>query len=91
MNTKQQLEQIISEAKSEISEISRDEKAQELVDSVSIFDRHTATVQSGPNKVYSIDIKKQTCECPDHKFRGTKCKHIRAVNIFIAEMMENVN
>jgi len=87
MKTKQQLEQVISEAKVELSEIARDEKAEALVDGVSIFDRHTATVQAGEDKVYEVHIQKQTCECPDHQFRGSRCKHIRAVNLFLAELM----
>lgn len=88
MKSKQQLEQVIAEAKVELSEIARSEKAQELVDGVSIFDKSTATVQAGENKVYTVEIQKQTCECPDHQYRGTVCKHIRAVNMFLADLLE---
>lgn len=88
MTTKQQLEQTIKIAKEGLSEIARDDKAKELVDSVSIFDKHTATVQAGENKTYTIEIQKQTCDCPDHQYRGKKCKHIRAVNMFLAELLE---
>lgn len=89
MTTKQQLEQVIKEAKAELSDVNRTDKAKELVDSVNIFDKHTATVQAGENKIYTIEIQKQTCDCPDHQYRGKKCKHIRAVNMFLAELMEN--
>src|SRR5689334_11934094 len=28
---------------------------------------------------YVVDVDAQTCSCPDHEERGTKCKHIWAV------------
>jgi len=92
MTKKQQLEQVIKNAQVEISDINRDEKAQELVDHVIILGPYSATVQSeNGGKIYEIDYKLQTCTCPDHVYRGTRCKHIRAVNIILAEMMETAN
>lgn len=85
--SKKQLEQVIRNAQTEISDIDRDDKAQKLVDNVIILDSRFAKVQSGI-KVYDIDYMLQTCSCPDHIFRGTRCKHIRAVNIILTEMME---
>lgn len=38
--------------------------------------------QSG-DKIYRVDPKSQTCECPDHQERGCKCKHIYAVEFTI--------
>lgn len=26
---------------------------------------------------YLVDLFGRTCECPDHKYRGAECKHIR--------------
>jgi len=90
MTKKQQLEQVIKNAQVEISDINRDDKAQKLVDNVIILDTQSATVKSeNGGKVYNIDYSLQTCNCPDHTFRNTRCKHIRAINIFLTEMIEN--
>ena len=92
MTKKQQLEQVIKNAQVEISDINRDEKAHELVDHVIILSPQSATVQSeNGGKIYEVDYMLQTCECPDHIFRNTRCKHIRAVNIILAELMEMTN
>ena len=39
--------------------------------------------QTTSRKNYSIQLTEKgwTCECPDHKYRGVKCKHIWAVEI----------
>lgn len=34
-------------------------------------------VLSGDN-VYYVSLTAMTCDCPDHEWRGTLCKHIRA-------------
>jgi transposase len=34
---------------------------------------------------YVVDVDQQTCSCPDHEERGTKCKHIWAVMIIRQE------
>ncbi len=89
MTKKQQLEKVIKNAQVEISDINRDEKAEKLVDHVIILGPQSATVFSeNGGKVYNIDYILQTCDCPDHTFRGVTCKHIRAVNILLFEMME---
>ena len=51
----------------------------------------TATVQSqSQDKIYHINIKEQTCECPDFIHRGTYCKHLQAVDqhIMLKESQE---
>lgn len=37
--------------------------------------------QSSTERVYRVDVEKQTCTCPDHLDAGHKCKHIFAVEI----------
>lgn len=92
MTKKQQLEKVIKNAQVEISDINRDEKAEKLVDHVIILSPQSAMVYSeNGGKIYEIDYMLQTCNCPDHVYRGTRCKHIRAVNIILAEMMEMTN
>jgi len=47
----------------------------------------TATVQSQTNdKIYHINIKEMTCECPDFVHRGTYCKHLQAVDFKVLEL-----
>jgi len=87
---KQKLEQVIKDAKSEISDINRDEKAEILVDNVIILDSRYAKVFSEDgSKTYNIDYILQTCDCKDEYFRGRKCKHIRAVSIVWYQMDES--
>jgi transposase-like protein len=47
--------------------------------------RYLVISQSGNGK-YKVILTKigWTCSCPDHKFRGVKCKHIYAVEISYA-------
>ncbi len=65
----------------------RDVKAKALVQGVIILNAQTASVQSG-EKIYTVNFVKQTDDCPDHIFRHNKCKHIRAVNLLIAQIKE---
>ena len=36
--------------------------------------------QSDPDKTYTVDLSGDdpSCTCPDHRYRGTSCKHILA-------------
>lgn len=36
-------------------------------------------VVSESGSEYLVDIRERSCECPDHEYRGRKCKHIRRV------------
>ncbi len=35
--------------------------------------------QTGAERVYRVNVKAQTCTCPDHQEAGFKCKHLFAV------------
>ena len=35
--------------------------------------------QSGAERIYRVNVEKQTCTCPDHQEAGFKCKHLYAV------------
>lgn len=74
----QQIEKTIQEQVALLSENKRDQKAYNLLEGVKIIDTELAIVTSG-KKEYHVNYKTKTCTCPDHKFRGTVCKHIRAV------------
>lgn len=75
----QELEQVIVEAKTEISDISRDSKAYALLDSVNIIPEDNIAIVTSGKKVYRVDYHGKVCECPDHTYRHVDCKHIRAV------------
>ncbi|ADJ13803.1 zinc finger SWIM domain protein [Halalkalicoccus jeotgali B3] len=34
---------------------------------------------------YLVDLRSRRCSCPDHTFRGVRCKHLRRVAIEITE------
>jgi predicted nucleic acid-binding Zn finger protein len=38
-----------------------------------------------PSVFYVVDLIAQTCTCPQFKFRGVRCKHIKAVEAIEAE------
>ena len=40
-------------------------------------DVYSVTTQSGSE--YSVDILEGRCTCPDYKYRGVECKHLRRV------------
>ena len=42
-------------------------------------------VESQSGHVYSVDLLGSRCTCPDHNFRGTRCKHLRRVAIEVTE------
>ena len=65
----------------------RGEKALELAPLVSRVGDHLYAVpsQSDPFKTYTVDLAKNTCDCPDFKARGRKlgyCKHLLAARRF---------
>lgn len=37
--------------------------------------------QTGTDRIYTVNLKAQTCTCPDHLEAGHKCKHIFAAEI----------
>jgi transposase len=39
--------------------------------------------QTGSDKRYMVDPRKQTCTCPDHQETGFKCKHLHAVEFTV--------
>jgi predicted nucleic acid-binding Zn finger protein len=66
--------------------ITRDEravKAAALVASNAVAldaDAGTATVR-GARGAYTVDLRAATCTCPDFRFRGATCKHLRAARL----------
>ena len=60
-------------------------KGQEMAKQIECFKRvddYTYRIQSqSSNKVYELNSTELgfVCSCPDHKFRGVKCKHIYCV------------
>jgi hypothetical protein len=42
-------------------------------------------VESASDHTYLVDLEAGRCTCPDHVFRGARCKHIRRVAIEITE------
>jgi hypothetical protein len=36
-------------------------------------------VYSESGNSYFVDARDEVCQCPDHEFRGARCKHIRRV------------
>ena len=37
--------------------------------------------QTGTDRIYEVNLKAQTCTCPDHMEGGQKCKHIFAAEV----------
>jgi hypothetical protein len=35
------------------------------------------SVVSASGSEYHVDLRSETCECPDHKYREVRCKHLR--------------
>ncbi len=42
-------------------------------------------VESQSGNTYSVDLPGRRCTCPDHNFRGVRCKHLRRVAIEVTE------
>jgi hypothetical protein len=42
-------------------------------------------VESQSGNVYSVDLPGGRCTCPDHNFRGVRCKHLRRVAMEVNE------
>lgn len=68
----------------------RGEKAQKLAPLVRHLgaDLYAVPSQSDPFKAYTVDLSKNTCDCPDFQARGKKlgyCKHILAARRFAAK------
>ncbi|MDG5758486.1 SWIM zinc finger domain-containing protein [Natronococcus sp. A-GB1] len=42
-------------------------------------------VESATDQTYLVDLEGGRCTCPDHVFRGVRCKHVRRVAIEINE------
>ncbi|RQG95100.1 SWIM zinc finger family protein [Natrarchaeobius chitinivorans] len=42
-------------------------------------------VESASDHTYLVDLEAGRCTCPDHVFRGARCKHVRRIAIEITE------
>lgn len=42
-------------------------------------------VETDHGTSYLVDLRSRRCSCPDHTFRGVRCKHLRRVAIEITE------
>lgn len=42
-------------------------------------------VDSASDSTYLVDLEAGRCTCPDHVFRGVRCKHVRRIAIEITE------
>lgn len=42
-------------------------------------------IESASDHTYLVDLPAGRCTCPDHVFRGVRCKHVRRVAIEITE------
>jgi hypothetical protein len=61
-------------------QVNRIERAMEILDEVVLLEYPKAVIHND-SRIYHVDEHEQTCECPDHKFRFVKCKHIWAVQM----------
>ncbi|MBP2251252.1 hypothetical protein J2754_001573 [Halarchaeum solikamskense] len=62
----------------------REERAREDVEAIT-RSGDLWLVMSASGEHYHVDLDEETCDCPDHEYRGAKCKHIRAVEQHAAE------
>jgi uncharacterized protein YydD (DUF2326 family) len=75
----------------------REVKGQEMakqVDCLKRIDDYTYQIKSqSSNNIYEVNTTELgfVCSCPDHKFRGVKCKHIYCVDItlYLAFIIRN--
>jgi len=42
---------------------------------------------TGGKEVYQVDLLRQTCSCPDARFRQRTCKHLRNLNFLLTQDM----
>ncbi|AFZ72967.1 SWIM zinc finger family protein [Natronobacterium gregoryi] len=42
-------------------------------------------IESASDSTYLVDLEAGRCTCPDHVFRGVRCKHVRRIAIEITE------
>jgi len=42
-------------------------------------------VLTADDDVYSVNLPETRCTCPDHRYRGARCKHLRRVAIEVTE------
>jgi hypothetical protein len=52
---------------------------------VTSMDRGQYVVEGARGNTYTVDLEDSLCTCPDHTFRGGRCKHLRRVAIEINE------
>ena len=58
----------------------REKRAHEDIEEI-VQSRDIWLVKSISGEVYHVDLDDETCDCPDHTYRDTRCKHIRAVEL----------
>ncbi|MFC3477952.1 SWIM zinc finger family protein [Halobacterium litoreum] len=57
----------------------RSRRAREEPMRVSALGDSRYEVATAPGNVYEVDLDAGRCACPDHQFRGVRCKHLRRV------------
>lgn len=45
-------------------------------------------VLSGSGNTYTVNSEDETCTCPDHRYRGSRCRHIEAVGLAQEQMAQ---
>ncbi len=77
---KEKMKAATSEKLKELADLLRDEKAEQFLENVCIKNDIKTQVQSATDKnvFYNVNIKKDTCDCPDQTHRKLRCWHIRA-------------
>jgi hypothetical protein len=63
----------------------RSRRAREEPMAVQAFGSDLYAVETEPDHSYLVNITAGRCTCPDHVFRGERCKHLRRVAIEITE------
>lgn len=44
-----------------------------------------------PSKMYHVNIKEGSCDCPDNQYRGVNCMHMQAVDFHVLEKKIQAN
>ncbi len=52
--------------------------------------RYYVASQNGAG-TYTVDVYAGICTCPDHEYRGSCCKHLRAAEIYEAQGTDDVD